>query len=159
MNKFLLVVAVTVTLVPLVGLAQNFKEGADAYLDGDFSTALKVWRPLAEQGNAKAQHNLGVMYKKGEGGTYDLSEAVYWFRKAAEQGNVDAHTSLGAMYYNGEGVIRDNVFAYMWFDIAASRGNTDAQESRNVIGIRMTPEDISMAQEFAQECVRKKLKG
>ena len=34
-------------------------EGLTAYQRGDYQAALKVWRPLAEQGDAQAQHNLG----------------------------------------------------------------------------------------------------
>ena len=193
MKQLLLVAAVA--LAPSVGLVQDFEKGLAAAQSGDFATALKEWRPLAErgyakaqsnlawmyehgrgilqdeaeavkwyrkaaeQGDARAQSNLGVMFKNDQVGAYEPFEAVKWFRKAAEQGNVDAYISLGAMYYDGEGVIRDNVFAYFWYDIAASRGNTDAQESRNVIANQMTPEDISIAQELAHECLKKNLKG
>ena len=155
----MLLMAAAAALVPSAGFTQDFDKGRAAYEAGDYTTALKEWRPLAEQGNAKAQLGLGRIYKKGEGGTYDHLEAFNWFRKAAEQGNANAQTSLGAMYYNGEGVIQDNVYAHMWLSIAASQGNADAQESRNVIAIQMIPEDISDAQELARECVRKEFKG
>ena len=39
----------------------------EAYDKGDYETALKEWRPLAEQGNAKAQFNLRFMYRNGKG--------------------------------------------------------------------------------------------
>jgi uncharacterized protein len=42
--------------------AQDFAKGLAAYETGDFATALKEWQPLAEQGDASAQFNLGVMY-------------------------------------------------------------------------------------------------
>ena len=47
--------------------AQDFQKGFRAYKSGDYATALREWRPLAEQGNADAQYNLGVMYYNGKG--------------------------------------------------------------------------------------------
>ncbi|MFN8818923.1 MAG: tetratricopeptide repeat protein, partial [Holosporaceae bacterium] len=64
-------------------------------------------RTKAEQGNAVAQYNLGVMYDEGQGVTRDYAEAVKWFRKAAEQGDANAQSNLGVMYGKGEGVTRD----------------------------------------------------
>ena len=66
----------------------DFQKGADAYMEGDFVTALKEWTPLAEQGDADAQTNLGVMYDNGQGVPQDDKTAVKWFTLAAEQGNV-----------------------------------------------------------------------
>lgn len=40
----------------------------------------------ANQGNAEAQFNLGVMHRNGDGVVQDNKEAVKWYRKAAEQG-------------------------------------------------------------------------
>ena len=54
---------------------------------------------LAEQGNADAQYNLGVMYDNGQGVRQDYAEAARWYRKAAEQGNAKAQYNLGSMYY------------------------------------------------------------
>ena len=59
-------------------------EGVAAYHRGDYATALREWRPLAKQGNAKAQYHLGVMYSKGEGVPQDNAKALQWWRKAAE---------------------------------------------------------------------------
>ena len=67
-------------------LAADFKKGLDAAKKGNFETALKEWRPLAEQGDSYAQYNLGLMYDYGLGVIEDDTQAVYWFRKAAEQG-------------------------------------------------------------------------
>ena len=57
-----------------------------------YATALRLYRPLAEQGNADAQQALGLIYAKGDGVTQDNAEAVKWFRKAAEQGNGSAQS-------------------------------------------------------------------
>jgi TPR repeat protein len=65
---------------------------------GDFVTALKNWKPMAEQGHAGAQYNLGVMYKNGRGIPQDYMQAAAWYRKAAEQGIANAQYNLGGMY-------------------------------------------------------------
>ena len=43
------------------GYAQDFQKGEGAADKCDFATALREWRPLAEQGDAFAQFNLGNM--------------------------------------------------------------------------------------------------
>ena len=141
------------------GYAQDYQKGVEAYKNGDYATALREWRPLAEQGDAGAQTNLGVMYGNGEGVTQDYKEAVKWYRKSAEQGNADAQTNLGVMYDKGRGVLQDNVYAHMWWNIAASSGNATAIKNRDSIAKTMTAADISKAQTLARECVKKNYKG
>ena len=51
---------------------------------------LKEWKPLADQGHAYAQYNLGWMYANGEGVPEDDAEAVRWLRLAADQGLAEA---------------------------------------------------------------------
>ena len=75
--------------------AQDFDQGFAAYKSGDYSSALKEWKPLAEQGYAEAQSNLGVMHTWGAGVPHDHQAAVKWFRLAAEQKHPDAHGNVG----------------------------------------------------------------
>lgn len=84
-------------------------------------------RKQAEQGNAKAQLNLGIMYTLGEGVAKDDVEAVKWFRMAAEQGNAEAQYGIGIRYELGKGVAQDDVEAVKWFRKAAEQGNDWAQ--------------------------------
>ena len=67
-------------------------------------TELAQLRALAEQGDAEAQNNLGIMYDSGDGVPEDDAEAVRLFRLAAEQGDGEAQYNLGLMYDDGEGV-------------------------------------------------------
>ena len=160
MNRLLILPVLLLTL--LVGtpaFSADFQKGLTAYKSGDFATALREWTPLAKQGIALAQYNLGVMYDNGQGVPQDYKTAVKWYRLAAEQGNASAQYNLGWMYANGTGVIQDNVYAHMWWNIAASNGNTDAVKNRDIVAKKMTPADISTAQKLARECVRKKHKG
>ena len=137
----------------------DFQKGLTAAQSGDFATALREFRPLAEQGDAIAQYNLGNMYSNGWGVPQNRKTAVRWFRLAAEQGNANAQSDLGTMYGLGTGVIQDNVYAHMWLNIAASSGIKDAVKNRDIVAKEMTPADISTAQKLARECVRKKYKG
>ena len=65
----------------------------------DAAEAVRWFRLAAEQGDATAQFNLGVMYDNGEGVPKDAAEAVRWFRLAAEQGYAAAQLNLGVMYW------------------------------------------------------------
>ena len=103
-------------------LAADFKKGLDAAKKGDFETALKEWRPLAEQGDSYAQYNLGLMYDYGLGVIEDYTLAVYWYRQAAEQGHAKAQYNLGYMYESGRGIAKDDTQAVYWFRKAAEQG-------------------------------------
>ena len=93
----------------------------------DYATALQLYRPLAEQGNAIAQTNLGVMYNNGQGVPKDFAEAAKWYRKAADQGRATAQNNLGSMYRNGEGVPQSDAEAMRWYRKAADQGHASAQ--------------------------------
>ena len=60
--------------------ADDFSDGYAAYKKGDYKTAMKLWKPMAEQGNASAQYYLGVMYANGFGVPEDDKQAVKWYR-------------------------------------------------------------------------------
>ena len=142
-----------------LGLTASAWAGRDeadaAYQRGDYATAIREMRPLAEQGNARAQYGLGVMYDKGRGVPQDYAEALQWYRKAAEQGYALAQNNLGAMYEDGAGVPQDSVNANRWDDLVGSRfrpgENRDrAVNNRDIIAKRMSPAQISEAQKLAR---------
>ena len=83
---------------------------------------MKWYRKAADQGNAKAQLNLGFMYANGKGVAEDDAEAVKWYRKAADQGDADAQLNLGVIYDNGKGVAEDDAEAKKWYRKAAGQG-------------------------------------
>ena len=88
---------------------------------------LETIKKAAEQGNAKAQNNLGLMYAQGAGVPEDDAEAVRWYQWAAEQGNAEAQYNLGLMYKLGIGVPEDVTKAVRWYQMAAERGFVKAQ--------------------------------
>ena len=81
----------------------DLQKGLDAISDGDYRQALNNLKELADQGNAKAQYNIGVLYQNGDGVPQSNTEATHWYRLAANQGNVKASFNLGVMYGNAEG--------------------------------------------------------
>ena len=104
-------------------------EADAAYKAGDYATALREWRPLADRGDAQAQTSLGFMYAEGRGVAQNDRLAVAWYRKAAEQGFADAQTQLGVMYKNGQGVPQDDTQAVAWYRKAAEQGQARAQNN------------------------------
>ena len=160
MKHYALILATLLPLlIPAQGWGADFRKGDEAYMSGDYATALKEWTPLAEQGNTYAQYNLGIMYYNGKGVPQDYKEAVKWYTLSAEQGHIKAQNNLGAMYGEGQGVLQDYVKAHMWYNISASNGNDTGGKNRDVKAKQMTPSQIEEAQRLAKECVAKNYKG
>jgi uncharacterized protein len=108
-------------------VAEPFDDAYAAYLHRDYATALKLLRPLVDQGSADAQDILAVMYFVGEGIPQNRAEAIRLYRLAAEQGNAHAQDTLGFAYRDGVGVEQNYDEAAKWFRRAADQGNVDAQ--------------------------------
>ena len=136
---------------PSVVAADRFQDGMRAHESGHFVTAIRLWRPLAENGDVRAQFSLATMYDLGHGVARDFAEAVRWFRRAAEQGHGDAQYNLGAMYTLGYGVERDYVEAHRWFNIAGVAGHEMAMDDQGSVTKQMTPTQIAKAQKLALE--------
>ena len=146
--SFLLII----TTAPLIHAA-DFQKGVAAAKRGDFATALTEWKPLAEQGDADAQYNLGRMYDNGYGTPQDYKAALKWYTAAAEQGVAQAQYLLGLMYNTGQGVQQDDIQAYMWWNLAATNRNNSAARNRDIIAKKMTASQIQEAQKLAREWV------
>ena len=108
---------------------------------------------LAEQGDAEAQLNLGIRYANGEGVPEDDAEAVKWYRLAAKQGLARAQSYLGIMYGNGDGVPENYAEAVKWFRLAAAQGQEDAKRNRDIVAERLTPDQLTQAQQIATRCI------
>ena len=96
-----------------------------AYQRGDYATALRLWHPLAEQGDTDAQFHLGVMFESGQGVLRNDAEAIKWYRKAAEQDDAVAQFNLGVMY--AKGMSPNHAEAALWYRLAADHGLAGAQ--------------------------------
>ena len=89
--------ALAIMALAIPANAGPFEDGLAAYESKDYATALKLWQPLAEQDDAKAQFNLGNMYENGRGVSQDAAEAVKWYRKAAAQDIGSSGKSSGSV--------------------------------------------------------------
>jgi len=75
-------------------IAGPWEDGMVSYNRGDYAPAIRLFRPLAEQGNAKAQSALGVMYRRGQGVARNSVRAFLWFSRAAARGDARAKVEL-----------------------------------------------------------------
>jgi TPR repeat protein len=164
--KFFLIFRLPILLLIFVILivakpvfSADYEKGVDASLRGDFKTAMKEWKPLAERGGATSQFQVGWLYNEGKGVTKNYETAVKWYRLAAVQGYAYAQSRLGRMYEGGYGVSQNYILAYMWFSIAAMQWDKDAGKMRDKVTKHLTTAQLKTAQELARECVRKKYKG
>ncbi len=152
------ILIILLCLLTSLSVSADFQKGVEASQRGDYATALREWKPLAEQGDASAQYNLGLMYDSGEGVPEDDKEAAKWYRRAAEQEDADAQTNLALMYGKGKGVPQDYVLAYMWINLAAAQ-NSKYEKVRNILEKEMTPSQLEKVQRLSRECLRKNYKG
>lgn len=133
MMTFIHGAAVALLLAPTIASSQDYNAGGRAYEAGDYATALREWKPLAETGMARAQYNLGVIYDNGLGVEQDYEEAVRWYRLAAEQGYASAQYNLGVFFDSGLGVVQDYEEAVRWYRLAAEQGDAGAQYGLGVM--------------------------
>jgi len=102
--------------------AQSVKAGIEAWQKADYATAVSIWRPLAEKGDADAAFNLGQAYRLGRGVPTNLGAAQTWFERAAEKGHVDAQATLGLLLFqNG-----NQAAGLKWLKAAAEQGEARA---------------------------------
>jgi TPR repeat protein len=83
-------IALAIVALTAPGNAGPYEDGVAAYQRGDYAAALEIWRPLAEQGDADAQFNLGLMYRDGLGVPQDDAATHMWFTLAIAQGHRNA---------------------------------------------------------------------
>jgi len=131
-NEIVLLLIAGVALLALLitwSLSPDFDAGDKAYEKGDYETAAREWRALAQEGDAISQTKLGQMYDMGKGVKQDSAEAAKWFRRAADKGYAPAQNRLGEMHQYGEGVARDYAQAVDLYRKAAQQGYVKAQHN------------------------------
>jgi uncharacterized protein len=121
----------TITLMLMAGaaVAGQREDGVAAVNSRDYATALRLFRPLANQGDDVAQFDLGLLYNKGWGVPRDYVQAVMWYRRAADQGNADAQYNLGLLYDKAHRYAE----AMHWYRKAADQALADAQYNRGIL--------------------------
>lgn len=133
--------------------ADTLKEATAAFAKKQYAAAIKLFRPLAEKGNAIAQYKVAVMHRMGLGVPKSEKEARKWSRLAARQGNPQAQTLLGSLYYKASGEESPDVLrAYMWYEVAATQGDAEARKDLAVLTKELTPQQVAEGREKAQKC-------
>ena len=108
----------------------NYEAGSAANDAGDYDKARRIWQPLAEKGDVRAQRGMGKLYEKGRGVEKDYAAAVKWYRPAAEKGDAESQYRLSIAYGWGLGGIeKDEAKAIEWLRKAAENGQKRAQRS------------------------------
>lgn len=110
-----------------VAAASDLEDAVSAMRSGDFAEAYCIMRPLADEGDADAQYNIGWMYLNGYGLRVNDSLALQWWSKASDQGHTDASFSIGMLYSLGDGEVpKDSEKAIDYYLVAAADGHEDA---------------------------------
>lgn len=113
-------------------MSDNLRKGLNAYQKGDYATAIKIWKPLAEQGDANVSILLGHIYAKGMGVSPDPKAAFKLFESAAEQGYSEAQYNAGILINLGKVFASNKTqnnrkIAIKWLKRAAEQGHIEAQ--------------------------------
>jgi TPR repeat protein len=125
----------------------EFRRGLSAFNTGDYATALRLWRPLAEREEPRSEAGIGFMYHRGLGLGVDDREAAVWLRRAAEHGQAEGQLMLGILFYYGRGVTQSFVRAYAWCELAEISGNSDATLCRDA-ALESMPSDADREEAF-----------
>ena len=127
MSKNNIVIAFLFSFGLAFSASADYRAGQDAYSDGNYLDAVFEWTTIAENGDSRAQYNLGWMNANGKGIPQDLQAAVNWYTSAAEQGYIHAQYNLANLYLRGQGVTQNDKLAFSWFIKAAEQGDAPAQ--------------------------------
>lgn len=121
-----------------------------AYDRANYRSALKVWLPLAQDGDAEAALYVGEIYERGVGGAADYATAAQWYRRAAEAGDVRAQISLAYLYERGLGVPQDPARAIEWYRRASGLNDIQldtATLTRDVLAENPDPAEMTALRE------------
>ncbi|MBO4312792.1 MAG: SEL1-like repeat protein, partial [Desulfovibrio sp.] len=102
-------------------------EASAAYREGRFIRARDIWQKMADAGDARAMHNLGVLYDQGLGVEPDAGRALHWFAESAKAGDPSGMTNYARMLDLGRGIEANPGEAARWYDKAARLGQPVAQ--------------------------------
>jgi localization factor PodJL len=111
----------------------------------NLETARQLYSAAGLAGNAKALHNLAVLYAEGIDGKPDYETAAKWFHRAATYGIADSQYNLAVLYAGGIGVEQNLTEAYKWFAIAAQDGDIESAKKRDELGLRLDQHSLEAA--------------
>lgn len=112
-------------LLPL-STEQEMAAANRAWRTGHFDEATRIWSPLADQGQPRAQALMGWSHEVGLGSEQDIHQAISLYRQSAQAGDPFGQYRLAELYLRGVGVKRDLRQAFHWMDLAARNGDVPA---------------------------------
>ena len=113
----------------------------------------------AENGNEKAQFNLGQIFYWGIGVSQNYFEAFKWYTLSAEQGSSEAQYALGNIYGLLDKCFKEEfIYMYMWWSIASKNGNEKAERGLKMIEKAMTYDQIERSKKLAKSCLESNYK-
>ena len=143
--------AIGLAIVAIPPASADFYAGVLAAQAEDYETAFREWLPLAEEGLAGAQSNIGDLYANGAGVEENFEEAVRWHLLAAEQGILKSIFFMGAQLASGQGVERDYPEAIKWLLLAKGAGHPNADQILGLVSRQVSDEDAAEGKRRADE--------
>lgn len=142
-------------------VSADYQAGLDAYLEGDYNTAVVEWRDVVESPpglvppavRAETLYAIGMLFWMGQGVLQDTVEAASWLRLAAGLGHPGAQNKLGFLYSAGQGVMQSDSEAFKWWQMAANQADADAQYNLGVMyrdGLSVKPDTEASMQWFRE---------
>jgi uncharacterized protein len=129
-----MIMSLTKKLVPVLFLLTISIGFHKVQADTQHNFNIENLQKKADQGDPKAQYNLGIAYANGQGVSEDQQKAVEYFQKAANQGVLQAQTYLGAAYFLGQGGVRQNVQKSIeYYQKAANQGSFPAKKALKLL--------------------------
>jgi len=109
--------AAILCLISATPVSANYDDGEAAFGRGDYATALREWRGLADQGHGVSQHNLCLLYATGQGVSLDYVKAYLWCSLAAPQGvkNADKDLEFLAKHMTPDQIAAGQKMAREWW--------------------------------------------
>ena len=114
---------------PQPAIEDHGERASNAMQLGNYAVAYCIWQPMADNGDANAQFNIGWMYHNGYGLRIDDEMALYWWLRAATTGDANAHFALGDLFAAGQGVDKSMEIALGWYISAANKDHEQARET------------------------------
>ena len=114
-------------------VALKLNKAEEQLMSGNYDESFPVIRKMAEEGNVRALHDLGWVYRQGIGVKQDYAQALNWFTKAAEADEApDSYSAsyyVGEIYYKGLGTVKtDREKAIKWLKRAKENGVKEAEQ-------------------------------
>ena len=130
-----------IALVFCCSVQADYQAGLDAYLQGDYETAVTQWQAVVESPpgavpaavRAETLYAIGMLFWMGQGIEPDIYESASWLRLAAELHHPGAQNKLAFLYSEGQGVRQSDFEAFKWWQLAANQGDADAQYNLGVM--------------------------